>query len=92
MSKFLGSRPDLFFAGASAADDHDSCFEFGPLSRIIVNSQRAVLVRVIPKFAERTDLQLIEFVAGDAPAEAPSPAANDAVADELRRTARRRPE
>src|ERR1700751_2231690 len=69
---FLGSRPHLFFAGPSDADGHDSCFEFGPLSRIMVNSQRAVLVRVIPKFAERTDLQLIDIASGDAPAETAS--------------------
>ena len=82
---FVGSRPHLFFAGPTDADGHDSCFEFGPLSRIMVNSQRAVLVRVIPKFAERTDLQLIEIAPGDAPAETASPSADDAVAEELRR-------
>jgi hypothetical protein len=51
----------------------------------MVNSQRAVLLRVIPKFAERTDLQLIEIASGDAPAETASPAAGDTVAEELRR-------
>jgi len=82
---FVGSRPHLFFAGPTDADDHESCFEFGPLSRIMVNSRRAVLVRVIPKFAERTDLQLIEIASGDAPAETALPAADDAVAEELHR-------
>jgi nitrite reductase/ring-hydroxylating ferredoxin subunit len=81
---FLGSRPHLFFTGPTDVDAHASCFEFGPLSRIIVNSERAVLVRVIPKFAERTDLQVIEITSGDAPAEAASPAADDTVADALR--------
>jgi nitrite reductase/ring-hydroxylating ferredoxin subunit len=81
---FVGSRPHLFFAGPTDIDAHASCFEFGPLSRIIVNSERAVLVRVIPKFAERTDLQVIEITSGDAPAEAASPAADDTVADALR--------
>jgi len=85
MLNFLGSRPHLFFAGPTDVDAHASCFEFGPLSRIIVNSERAVLVRVIPKFAERTDLQVIEITSGDAPAEAASPAADDTVADALRR-------
>ena len=85
MLNFLGSRPHLFFAGPTDVDAHASCFEFGPLSRIIVNSERAVLVRVIPKFAERTDLQVIEITSGDAPAEAASPAAGDTVADALRR-------
>jgi nitrite reductase/ring-hydroxylating ferredoxin subunit len=82
---FLESRSHLFLAGASDADGHDSCFDFGRLSRIMVNSERAVLLRVIPKFAERTDLQLIEIAPGDAPAETASPAADGAVADELRR-------
>jgi nitrite reductase/ring-hydroxylating ferredoxin subunit len=85
MLNFLGSRPDLFFAGSTDADGHESCLEFGPLSRIIVNSERAVLVRVIPKFAERTDLQMIEIASGDAPAETSPPAADDHVAEELRR-------
>jgi nitrite reductase/ring-hydroxylating ferredoxin subunit len=85
MMNFVGSRPHLFFAGPTDADAHTSCFEFGPLSRIIVNSERAVLVRVIPKFAERTDLQVIEIASGDAPAEgAVSAAADDTVADALR--------
>ena len=82
---FVGSQPHLFFTGPTDAASHNSCFEFGPLSRIMVNSQRAVLLRVIPKFAERTDLQLIEIAPGDAPAETASPAADGAVADELRR-------
>jgi nitrite reductase/ring-hydroxylating ferredoxin subunit len=84
MLNFVGSRPDLFFAGPADGDAHASCFEFGPLSRIIVNSERAVLVRVIPKFAERTDLQVIEITSGDAPAETASTAADDTVAEALR--------
>jgi nitrite reductase/ring-hydroxylating ferredoxin subunit len=84
MLNFLESRPHLFFAGPTDVDAHTSCFEFGPLSRIIVNSERAVLVRVIPKFAERTDLQVIEITSGDAPAEVASPAADDTMADALR--------
>jgi nitrite reductase/ring-hydroxylating ferredoxin subunit len=84
LSNFLGSRPHLFFAGPADSDAHASCFEFGPLSRIIVNSERAVLVRVIPKFAERTDLQVIEITSGDAPAERASTAADNTVAEALR--------
>ena len=82
---YLGPRSHLFFGGSTGADRHDRCFEFGPLSRIIVNTRRAVLVRVIPKCAERTDLQLIEIASGDAPAETASPTADDTVAEELRR-------
>jgi hypothetical protein len=85
---YLGPRSHLFFGGSTGADRHDRCFEFGPLSRIIVNTRRAVLVRVIPKFAERTDLQLIEIVAPDAPAEMASPAADDPVTDALGRAQR----
>jgi len=81
---FVGSQPHEFFAGLTDADGHTSCFEFGPLSRIVVNSQRAVLVRVIPKFAERSDLQMIEITSGDAAAETASPAAADTVAGALR--------
>jgi nitrite reductase/ring-hydroxylating ferredoxin subunit len=82
---FVGSLPPhLFFGDSTDADPHASCFEFGPLSRMIVNSERAVLVRVIPKFAERSDLQMIEITSGDTPAEAVSPAADDTVADALR--------
>jgi phenylpropionate dioxygenase-like ring-hydroxylating dioxygenase large terminal subunit len=85
---FLGPRPHLFAADPTGTDGHDSCFEFGPLSRMIVNSRRAVLVRVIPKFAERTDLQLIEIGAPDEPPETAAPAADDPVADALGRAER----
>jgi nitrite reductase/ring-hydroxylating ferredoxin subunit len=81
---FVGSRPQLFFAERSDDNGHDSCVEFGPLSRIMVNSRRAVLLRVIPKFAERTDLQLIEITSADAPDQTAAPAADDPVADGLR--------
>jgi len=84
MLNFLGFRPHHLFTGPIGADGHDSCIEFGPLSRIIVNSERAILLRVIPKFAERTDLQLIEIAAPDAPPETASPTSEDAVAKELR--------
>jgi len=50
-----------------------------------VNSERVVLLRVIPRFAERTDLQLIEIAAADAPLETASPAGDDPMAEELRR-------
>ena len=75
MLNFVGSlrAGSVFRRTPTEAGEHDRCFEFGPLSRIMVNSERAVLVRVIPKFAERTDLQVIEITSGDAPAEAASP-------------------
>jgi nitrite reductase/ring-hydroxylating ferredoxin subunit len=81
---FVGSQPHQFFAGPTEADGHTSCLEFGPLSRIVVNSQRAVLVRVVPKFAERSDLHLIEIVSPDAAVEPPSSAPDNTVAEALR--------
>jgi nitrite reductase/ring-hydroxylating ferredoxin subunit len=85
MLNFVGCLPPhLFFGDSTEAGEHDRCFEFGPLSRIIVNSDRAMLVRVIPRFAERTDLQMIEITAADAAGEAASPAADGTVADALR--------
>ena len=82
---FLGCQPHLFFDGPTEAGDHDTCLEFGPLSRMMVRSERTVLLNVIPRFAERTDLQVIEIVAADAPAKAACPSKDDAVADGLRR-------
>ena len=41
-------------------------------------------MELIPKFAERTDLQLIEIASSDAPAPTLSPSADDPVAEELR--------
>jgi nitrite reductase/ring-hydroxylating ferredoxin subunit len=56
---FLQSSPQLFPDGA--AERH----EFGPLSIMFTRAPRAVLLRLVPKFAEQTDLQVIEMVAGD---------------------------
>jgi nitrite reductase/ring-hydroxylating ferredoxin subunit len=76
LNQFLLSSPHLFFH-----DSPDSYFRFGPLSFMSVRSRRAVLLRVIPKFAEQTDFQAIEMVAGDAP----EGTGSDAIADGLRR-------
>jgi phenylpropionate dioxygenase-like ring-hydroxylating dioxygenase large terminal subunit len=77
---FLRSRPDLFVADPPGADDRDSWLEFGPLSSMILCSDRAVLLRVIPKFAEQTDFDVIQMTAADAPESAGS----DVVADGIR--------
>jgi nitrite reductase/ring-hydroxylating ferredoxin subunit len=74
---FLRSSLHLFFDASP-----DRCLEFGPLSLMIVRSQQAVLLRVIPKFAEQTDFQVIQMVAADALEE--TAAASDAVAEGLR--------
>jgi nitrite reductase/ring-hydroxylating ferredoxin subunit len=79
---FLQSSPHLF-----VDDSPDDYLEFGPLSSMIVRSNRAVLLRVIPRFAEQTDFQVIEMVAGDQPGKPASAAGVDAVSDGLRRAA-----
>lgn len=61
---FLRSRPNLFFDGP---EDDERCIEFGPLDWMLVRSQEAALLRVIPRFAERTDFQLIRIVAREEP-------------------------
>jgi nitrite reductase/ring-hydroxylating ferredoxin subunit len=76
---FLRSSPDLFLDDAP-----EDTIEFGPLSSMIVRSNRAVLLRVIPKFAEQTDFQVIEMAAGDPPEKPASEARSDAAADGLR--------
>ncbi len=55
---FLRSSPDLFFDGAC-----DDSIDFGPLSLLFVRSEQAVLLRIIPKFAEQTDCHVIELAA-----------------------------
>jgi nitrite reductase/ring-hydroxylating ferredoxin subunit len=79
--QFLRSRPDLFFDGP---EDDERCIEFGPLDWMLVRSQQAALLRVIPKFAERTDVQLIRILAREEP-ETDTPADGaDQVAEALR--------
>ncbi|HEU0154782.1 MAG TPA: Rieske (2Fe-2S) protein [Stellaceae bacterium] len=62
----------------------DAWQPLGPLSFVLAREDRAALLRVIPKFARQTDLQLIELAA------APPPAASldeeDGIAELLRRT------
>ena len=57
---FLQSSPHLFFDGLP-----DEYQEIGPLGLLFAQSGRAVLLRVIPKFAELTDFQVIEMRAGE---------------------------
>jgi nitrite reductase/ring-hydroxylating ferredoxin subunit len=80
---FLRSRANLYFDEPRDAGDDERNIEFGPLSWIVVRSRQAVLLRVIPRFAERTDVQLIRIVSpevADASAEANGA---DPVADAL---------
>jgi nitrite reductase/ring-hydroxylating ferredoxin subunit len=76
--QFLKSSPDLL------ADDPGEFVVFGPLSLMMVEPHQAALLRVIPKSAERTDIELVRIAAPDA--KAPVPAANrpDRLAEGLR--------
>jgi nitrite reductase/ring-hydroxylating ferredoxin subunit len=55
---FVRSSPDLLFDGGC-----DDSIEFGPMSFLVVQSAQAVLLRIIPKFAEQTDCHVIELAA-----------------------------
>jgi len=76
---FLRSSPDLFFDGLP-----DECQELGPLGLLFAQSGRAVLLRVIPKFAEQTDFQVIEMTGGEDPRSAELETGSDPVAEGLR--------
>ncbi len=75
---FLHSSPDLFFHRLP-----DDCHEVGPLGLLFAQSRRAVLLRVIPKFAEQTDFQVIDMMAGENRCGAESEAGLDPVAERL---------
>ncbi len=82
---FFRSHPELCFDDPGDADD-ERCIEFGPLDWMVVRSQQAALLRVIPRFAERTDFQLIRLIARALPeANGPVDGANS-VAEALRRS------
>jgi len=75
---FLRSSPQLFLDGSP-----ENWHEFGPLSCFFTQSGRAVLLRIIPKFAEQTDLQVIEMIADDTPHTVESATGFDGVAERL---------
>jgi nitrite reductase/ring-hydroxylating ferredoxin subunit len=62
--QFVKSSPHLF------CDDpgEDGFIAFGPLSLMVAQSDHATLLRVIPKSAAKTDIQLVRVAAPDAPA------------------------
>ena len=62
--QFLKASPHLF---ADDPGDGATCLVFGPLSLMMVQPQQAALLRVIPKSAERTDIQLVRMEAKGAP-------------------------
>jgi len=75
---FLQAAPHLFFDGLP-----DECQEIGPLDLLFAQSRRAVLLRVIPKFAEQTDFQVIEMIAGEDRRSTESEMGSDPVAERL---------
>ena len=77
---FLQSSPHLFFDGLP-----DERHEVGPLALLFAQSRRAVLLRVIPKFAEQTDFQLIEMMAGENRRSAEPETGSDPLAERLTR-------
>ena len=81
---FARSHPELFFDDLRDADEDEHRIEFGPLDWMLVRPQQAVLLRVIPKFAERSDLQLIRMAAKEAPGTSPSTNGADRVPEALR--------
>jgi hypothetical protein len=76
---FLQSSPHLFFDGS-----FDERQELGPLDLLLTRSPRAVLLRVIPKFAEQTDFQVIEMMAGENRRSAEPETDPDPLAERLR--------
>jgi nitrite reductase/ring-hydroxylating ferredoxin subunit len=74
--QFVRSSPHLF---CNRPGDRD-VVAFGPLSLMSVQPERATLLRVIPKSAAHTDIQLIRM----APPDAPSDDGPDRVAEGLR--------
>ena len=79
---FLKHHPELSFDEQSNGDD--GCVEFGPLSWLLVRPDQVALLRLIPKFAERTDFQVIRMAAPDAPERSASEAIVDPLADAIR--------
>jgi nitrite reductase/ring-hydroxylating ferredoxin subunit len=76
---FLRSSPDLFFEETPDLD-----LEFGPLSFMIAQGRRAVLLRVIPRTVEQTDFQVIEMTAEGGIQDPGRASESDPVTDALR--------
>ena len=79
--QFLKTSPHLFTDGPG---EGGSWVVFGPLSLMVAQPQQAALLQVIPKSAERTDIQLIRMEASGAPPRPPAADGADRVADALR--------
>lgn len=77
--QLLKSSPHLVF-DEPGEDGHVA---FGPLSLMMTQPQQAALLRVIPKSAERTDIQLIRMAPRGAPGRPAAVGGVDRVAAEL---------
>jgi nitrite reductase/ring-hydroxylating ferredoxin subunit len=77
--QFLQSSPGLFFADAP-----ETRVEFGPLCFMLTQAQRALLFRIVPRFAEQTDFYVIEMIAEEARVSDASAADPDVLASGLR--------
>jgi hypothetical protein len=64
---FVQSSPQLFFDDPPDGRDQIGRHAIGPLGLLFTQYPRAVLVRVIPKFAEQTDIQVIDMGPGGTP-------------------------
>jgi nitrite reductase/ring-hydroxylating ferredoxin subunit len=74
--QFVRSRPQLFCAGCG----RDEVVGFGPLSFLLARADQANLLRIIPKSAARTEIQLVRMALDAAPLDDQL----DPVGDELR--------
>jgi nitrite reductase/ring-hydroxylating ferredoxin subunit len=78
--QFLKLSPHLLFDDFTGG----SWIAFGPLSLMMVHREEAALLRVIPKSAERTDIQLIRMAPPDLPGASAVPDGPDRMAEGLR--------
>jgi len=74
---FLQSSPQVFL------DAPADCHEFGPLSLVFAQPQQAILLRLVPKFAEQTDLHVIEIADEDDSQRPQSTALSDGFIEQL---------
>lgn len=81
--QFLKSSAELLADDPSEGGDW---VIFGPLSLMMVQPRRAVLVRVVPKSAERTDIELVRMEPGRGRADAPAAIGADRLADALQQS------
>jgi len=74
---FLQSSPQVFLDGPA------DCYEFGPLSLLYAQPRRAVLLRIVPKFAEQTDCHVVEMAADAASHSSQSSAVSGGFVEQL---------